>query len=74
MTTTPKPVPTVDMQQLLLGVSSMIETMKTFADGARGYKLYLEAQGWSPTAAEQAALHYLMQCQAQVIGGGGKDK
>lgn len=44
--------------------ASLLDQAIILAETATGYRARLEAAGWSPTAAEQVAQHFLMSMQA----------
>lgn len=49
--------------------AQILDDLKRMSEIAQGYRVHLEAQGWSPTAAEQVAAHFLMTLQSNAIAG-----
>ena len=52
-----------DLSNAMLG---MLESFAPVIDTADGMKADLERRGWSPTAAEQVSLAWLMGAMAQI--------
>lgn len=50
---------------------AVLELMRQCGEAAKGYRAHLESLGFSPTAAEQASLHFLMLLQTKAFEGGG---
>jgi hypothetical protein len=48
-------------------MAQMHENMLHLAETAQGYKVALEAMGWSPTMAEQIAGHFLIQLHEMAL-------
>lgn len=46
---------------------NVMDVARQCAEAAQGYRAQLEAMGFSPTAAEQAALHLLLAMQQRVF-------
>lgn len=44
-----------DYSALARSLADIQETLKVVEEAARGYRQHLEAQGWSPSMAEQVA-------------------
>ena len=50
--------------------AGVLDIMRQAAEAAWGYRQELERMGYSPTAAEQASLHLLVELQAFALRGG----
>lgn len=55
--------------ELSNGLLLMSEQMAPIFDAADGMRADLEKRGWSPTAAEQVALAWLMSAVSSAMGG-----
>lgn len=56
----PDDEPESDLAKLTNGLITVVEGMQPLVDAANGFKKKLEEDGWSPTAAETAALTLLV--------------
>lgn len=64
------PTPAEQRDALAALMMDMVTVLEPVYDTADGMKAALEARGWSPTAAEAAALAWLMAALTTVGGGG----
>ena len=67
MTDGPKPRPTLESERAMF--LELSESLDPFIEFTIGYRKKLENQGFSPTAAEQAALSMLIALQTKAITG-----
>ena len=56
-------------QSLTEAFAGVLDIMRQAAEAAWGYRQELERMGYSPTAAEQASLHLLVELQAFALRG-----
>lgn len=68
--TTPTPEEMARMRhEMTNGLLAMNESLAPVFDTADGMRAELEKRGWSPTAAEQVALVWLMSAMKTAMGG-----
>ncbi len=59
-----------DTHKMAEAMAAVIEEMKPILEAVQGQRKALEADGWSPTAAETYALELLLGLTRLVMGGG----
>jgi hypothetical protein len=60
------------MRDMVEGLAELAEAMKPILELAEGQRKMMEAQGWSPTAAEAYALELLLGLTRHALSGGKK--
>jgi hypothetical protein len=70
-----KPTTPAEVANAVAGAAAnMREALRPVEEAARGYKLELEQHGWSPTAAEQVAVHWIISMQTIAFTHAGRSK
>lgn len=57
------------LNEAATALANVFDYLQVLAEQAKGYREYLEANGWSPTIAEQLAAMYLMNLTNQAMTG-----
>lgn len=64
-----KPDHEAAISEAVEGMATVFDYLQVLAEQAKGYREYLEANGWSPTMAEQLAGQYLALLTMNAMNG-----